>query len=312
MIAVLADAMQDWVTTDDSQGKPCPWVYVGPSAERHDPSHLVTHRVMMPLPSFVGVAGAVAAAASEQQQIASRVTSHYAASSSLSHRPAKDLSNTASVNRDAAEQVSANLSGYAKLLLALDAVVSHEMDVAMASIPHMSEPLVARQLTQELPAGHGIFLGNSMPIRDIEMYGTTPRSQRLGTADRCAAGAASSSNSNDRVPTSIRTAAGAPLGAPVAANRGASGIDGVVSTAAGFAEGLSRPVTLLIGDLSFLHDINGLNLLRSGESRPPLTIVLVNNAGGGIFSFLPIAGAVAPEQFTPLWATPQNVDLEGG
>ena len=54
------------------------------------------------------------------------------------------------------------------------------------------------------------------------------------------------------------------LAAPVAANRGASGIDGVLSTAAGFAFGLSRAVTLVVGDISFLHDINGLSLLRSG------------------------------------------------
>lgn len=74
------------------------------------------------------------------------------------------------------------------------------------------------------------------------------------------------------------------------ANRGASGIDGVLSTAAGFAAGMGRPCSLLIGDLSFLHDINGLNMLRGGEARPPLTVVLINNAGGGIFSFLPIAG----------------------
>jgi len=54
----------------------------------------------------------------------------------------------------------------------------------------------------------------------------------------------------------------------VAANRGASGIDGVLSTAAGFAEGLGRGTTLLVGDVSFLHDVNGLNLLRtSGEGR---------------------------------------------
>ena len=55
------------------------------------------------------------------------------------------------------------------------------------------------------------------------------------------------------------------LGASVAANRGASGIDGVLSSAAGFAFGLSRGVTLVVGDISFLHDINGLCLLRSGR-----------------------------------------------
>eukprot|EP00967_Tisochrysis_lutea_P062983 scaffold81088_cov23-Tisochrysis_lutea.AAC.1 len=67
----------------------------------------------------------------------------------------------------------------------------------------------------------------------------------------------------------------------------------------------------VVGDLSFLHDINGLSLLRAGEARPPLTVVLVNNGGGGIFSFLPIANAMPEQQFTQLWATPQNVDLEG-
>jgi hypothetical protein len=63
------------------------------------------------------------------------------------------------------------------------------------------------------------------------------------------------------------------LGAPVAANRGASGIDGVMSTAAGFASGLGRAVTLLVGDISFLHDVNGLNLLRTGAA-PDLQLCL--------------------------------------
>ncbi len=60
------------------------------------------------------------------------------------------------------------------------------------------------------------------------------------------------------------------IGAAVAANRGASGIDGVMSAAAGFAYGLNRGTTLLVGDISFLHDVNGLNLLRTG-SIPPLS-----------------------------------------
>lgn len=58
----------------------------------------------------------------------------------------------------------------------------------------------------------------------------------------------------------------------MAANRGASGIDGVLSTAAGFAEGLGAGCTLVVGDVSFLHDVNGLNLLRTSELRPPLTV----------------------------------------
>ena len=58
----------------------------------------------------------------------------------------------------------------------------------------------------------------------------------------------------------------------MAANRGASGIDGVLSTAAGWAEGLGRGATLVVGDVSFLHDVNGLNVLRTAELRPPLTV----------------------------------------
>lgn len=73
--------------------------------------------------------------------------------------------------------------------------------------------------------------------------------------------------------------------------------------------GLGRPVTLLVGDVSFLHDANGLTLLRGGQGRPPVTIVLVNNGGGGIFSFLPIAQSIPAEVFEPVFATPPGVSF---
>lgn len=79
----------------------------------------------------------------------------------------------------------------------------------------------------------------------------------------------------------------------------------------GFATGLRRPTTLIIGDVSFLHDTNGLTLLKSGESLPPVTIVLINNGGGGIFSFLPIADSIERDTFNLLWATPQHANIEG-
>lgn len=97
-------------------------------------------------------------------------------------------------------------------------------------------------------AGHGLFIGNSMPIRDMDMYASWHSSSSLQS---------SPSPSQGQVP--------AGGGCPVGSNRGASGIDGVLSTAAGFAAGLKRPVTLVVGDVSFLHDINGLNLLRTGD-----------------------------------------------
>ena len=73
----------------------------------------------------------------------------------------------------------------------------------------------------------------------------------------------------------------------VHANRGVSGIDGTVSTALGVAATTERPVTLIIGDLSFYHDLNSLFIAKHYDIN--LTIVLINNNGGGIFSFLPQA-----------------------
>ncbi len=70
-------------------------------------------------------------------------------------------------------------------------------------------------------------------------------------------------------------------------NRGASGIDGVISTAAGLSEGKKKRVFLVIGDLSFLYDLNSLILLNKEQVR--LTIILINNSGGGIFSMLPVS-----------------------
>ncbi len=132
-----------------------------------------------------------------------------------------------------------------------------------------NEPLVARLLSRNVPPDHGLVVASSMPVRDLDTYATTD---------------------------------GAPV--PVAANRGASGIDGTVATAAGFAWGLGRPVTLLIGDLALLHDLNSLAMLRDVH----VIVVVLNNDGGGIFSFLPIARH--EEFFEPYFGTPQGVGFE--
>src|SRR5919206_1232472 len=95
----------------------------------------------------------------------------------------------------------------------------------------------------------------------------------------------------------------------VLANRGVSGIDGCVSTAVGAALAHQAagggPAYAMLGDLSVLHDQNGL-IIGPGEPRPDLTVVIVNNAGGGIFSFLPYAGM---SQFEKLFGTPHGVDF---
>ena len=128
---------------------------------------------------------------------------------------------------------------------------------------------MARSVSRNVPWDHGLVVASSMPVRDLDTY---------AAAD------------------------GAPL--PVAANRGASGIDGTVATAAGFAWGLGRPVTLLIGDLAMLHDLNSLAMLRNVQ----VVVVVLNNDGGGIFSFLPVAKY--GEFFEPYFGTPQGVDFE--
>lgn len=95
----------------------------------------------------------------------------------------------------------------------------------------------------------------------------------------------------------------------VLANRGVSGIDGCVSTAVGAALAHQAagggPAFAMLGDLSLIHDQNGL-IIGPGEPRPDLTVVVVNNDGGGIFSFLPYAGM---EQFEKLFGTPHGVDF---
>lgn len=147
--------------------------------------------------------------------------------------------------------------------------VGQLVENAINSSEILSEPFIARQVLKSLPSGSALFLGNSMPIRDADMFGWQIPNVEIGT------------------------------------NRGASGIDGTISSACGFAKGVGRPTTLLVGDLAFLHDANALSLLSN--LKEALTIILINNGGGGIFSFLPIAAH--EEIFTPYFDSPHNVKI---
>jgi 2-succinyl-5-enolpyruvyl-6-hydroxy-3-cyclohexene-1-carboxylate synthase len=134
----------------------------------------------------------------------------------------------------------------------------------------LSEPRVARALGGWLPPESMLFVASSMPIRDVEEF--------------------------------FPARDGGPR---VLSNRGANGIDGTVSSAFGAAAAGDGPVVLLIGDVALAHDIGGL--LAASRLRLPLTIVLLNNDGGGIFHFLPVAGET--DAFEEHVATPHGLDF---
>jgi 2-succinyl-5-enolpyruvyl-6-hydroxy-3-cyclohexene-1-carboxylate synthase len=136
----------------------------------------------------------------------------------------------------------------------------------------VNEVSAARIVSALTDNRHALFISNSMPARNMDLF-TAPATDRP-----------------------LRTAM----------NRGVSGIDGIISTAAGFATGLKAPTTLLIGDISFLHDLNALSLLNHAWNR--LIVIVLNNHGGGIFSFLPIAKET--DKLDECFATPQNFSIE--
>ena len=97
-------------------------------------------------------------------------------------------------------------------------------------------------------------------------------------------------------------------GLQVFGNRGANGIDGLISTAMGAAIGTKKRTVLLIGDIAFLHDLGGLNL-GEGQDQPNLTIVVLDNNGSGIFSQLEQGGAEYQEHYEKVFGTPHGKDL---
>lgn len=144
------------------------------------------------------------------------------------------------------------------------------IDTILAEDGMLSEPMVARLVSQHIDKSGALWPASSMPIRDMDMF------------------------------------AGVGRVVPVGCNRGASGIDGTVASAVGFGIGHEKRVTLLIGDLALLHDLNSLALVRM--LKQPMVIVAINNNGGGIFHFLPIAER--RDLFESYWGTPHGLTFE--
>ena len=134
------------------------------------------------------------------------------------------------------------------------------------------EPLMAATLLRALPPEMAVYASSSMPVRDVTSFWPP-----------------------DALPRRVLV------------NRGANGIDGVVSSALGAALALDQPVAAVVGDVALLHDIGGL--LAASLSGADLTVVVPNNDGGGIFSLLPVAQGGADVHFGELFHTPHGVGL---
>ena len=169
------------------------------------------------------------------------------------------------------ERLTTTEAGWKRGWVTADAEVEQVYHSQLDEAQSLSEPGVARAVTRLLPNLHGLVLGASMPIRDVNQFAAPNRHQ-----------------------------------VHVACNRGASGIDGTLATAVGFARGLSQCVTVLLGDLSTLHDLNSLALVS--DSKIPVIVIVINNHGGGIFHFLPVNDSSA--EFENFFGTPHEWDFE--
>jgi 2-succinyl-5-enolpyruvyl-6-hydroxy-3-cyclohexene-1-carboxylate synthase len=147
------------------------------------------------------------------------------------------------------------------------------IDDVLATSSGLSEPAIQRLLGDAYSNQEQILLASSMPIRDAEAF------LRGGDADLS-----------------------------FHANRGANGIDGLVSTGCGIGLVSGQPTWIVLGDLALVHDIGGLVAARSLKTS--IRIVVIDNGGGGIFDFLPQAGQVEVDRFERLFTTPSALDME--
>jgi 2-succinyl-5-enolpyruvyl-6-hydroxy-3-cyclohexene-1-carboxylate synthase len=155
--------------------------------------------------------------------------------------------------------------------LEAEAAAQSALSQAFEASTNLTEPALHRALGAAHQDGDLVYTSSSMPIRDQE-------------------------------------AVLAPSTADVLflSNRGANGIDGLISSGIGAARASDRPTTIITGDLGLLHDLGGLAALR--EVSTPVRIIVIDNAGGGIFHFLPQEAAMPEDEFEALLGTPRGVD----
>jgi 2-succinyl-5-enolpyruvyl-6-hydroxy-3-cyclohexene-1-carboxylate synthase len=153
----------------------------------------------------------------------------------------------------------------------VEKTAAKKLEQILSSEGNWFELAVIRSLLENVPANHNLFLSNSMPIRDADACGIYL---------------------NENVDFAV--------------NFGVNGIDGTIASAVGFALGNQKPTTVILGDLAFLHDLNSLQFVKN--SKIPVVIFVLNNNGGGIFSFLPIAKY--QENFENFFGTPHNLEFQ--
>ncbi|KAL2484725.1 Protein PHYLLO [Abeliophyllum distichum] len=260
---LLSDSFKDWLQVDVivqigsritskrisqmlEHSFPCPYILVDEHPSRHDPSHIVTHRIQSTITQFCDC-----------------------------------------LIKTCAPRISNKWRGF---LRGLDMMTAWETSFLISSENSLTEPYAAGIILEALRCESALFLGNSMPIRDANMYGC------------------------NWAPCTHSTSPMFSSGLPchwiqVGANRGASGIDGLISTAIGFAVGCSKRVLCVIGDVSFLHDTNGLAILKQRIRRKPMVIVVINNHGGGIFSQLPVANVTERSILDQFFYTSHDVSI---
>jgi 2-succinyl-5-enolpyruvyl-6-hydroxy-3-cyclohexene-1-carboxylate synthase len=161
-------------------------------------------------------------------------------------------------------------SPFATAWLDADRAVREAVDQRLEGLDELSEPGVWSALGRALRDGDSVLAASSMPVRDLEAF------LRLG-----------------------------PEGVRFTSNRGANGIDGLVSTAAGLAKGSGARTWAVLGDLALFHDLGGLAAARQA---PELRLIVIDNSGGGIFHFLPQADSLGDDEFEALLGTPAGLE----